>query len=91
MSYPRREVYMELISCDALNAFMSARSMSNRGLAIAAGKPALRSTISHLRSGARKTCGVDAAKAIEKGLGAPAGSLFVPKLAIATAGSRHTA
>lgn len=91
MSYPRREVYMELISSDALNAFMAARDMSNRKLALAAGDPALRSTISHLRSGARKTCGIGPARAIEKGLGAPAGSLFMPKLANANAGSRRPA
>lgn len=82
---------MELISADALNAFMAARSMTNRSLAVAAGRPSLRSTISHLRSGARKSCGIDAALAIEKGLGAPPGSLFVPKLAIANDGSRRTA
>ncbi len=79
--YPRREFYMRLISADALNAYIDARQLSNRTLAVKAGSPKYRSTISHLRSGARTTCGPKIAGAIEKALGAPAGSLFLVELA----------
>ena len=91
-NYPRREVYMRLISRDALVAYMEARNMSNRQLAAKAGSGSYRSTISHLRSGTRNTCGPKIAGAIEKALGAPAGSLFLVELANANDdGNRKTA
>lgn len=79
--YPRREVYMKLISKDALNAYITARRMSTRSLARDCGSEKHRSTISHLRSGARSTCGPDIAGKIERALGAPAGSLFLVEVA----------
>jgi hypothetical protein len=80
-NYPKREVYMELISRDALNAYIAARDLSTRKLAIKAGDEKYRSTIAHLRSGARTTCGPEIAGKIERALGAPAGSLFLVRLA----------
>lgn len=89
--YPRREVYMRLISKEALVAYMDARGMTNRKLAVKAGNPSYRSTISHLRSGTRNTCGPKVAGAIEKALDAPPGSLFVVEMANATAANRQPA
>jgi hypothetical protein len=88
-NYPRREVYMRLISADALNAYVEARNLSNRTLAVKAGSPSYRSTISHLRSGQRTTCGPKIAGAIERALGAPAGSLFLIELATAQMANRR--
>lgn len=79
-NYPRREVYMRLISADALNAYIDARNLSNRTLADKAGSASYRSTIGHLRSGKRTTCGPKIAGAIERALGAPSGSLFLVEL-----------
>ncbi|QBP31156.1 helix-turn-helix DNA-binding protein [Mycobacterium phage Cepens] len=70
---------MTLISADALNAYMAARGLSTRELAKKAGDGRLRSTIGHLRSGARSRCGNRAAARIEQALGAPPGSLFVDR------------
>lgn len=70
--------YVELISTDALRQYMSYRDFSIRKLAEKVGvSPA---TIGHLHSGARNTVGPNIAKAIEKALDAPRGSLFVPKV-----------
>lgn len=69
-------ISMRLTSVDALNAYVDARNLSNRTLAAKAGNPSYRSTISHLRSGARDTCSPKIAGAIERALGAPDGSLF---------------
>lgn len=88
-SYPRREVFMRLISRDALNAYMEARNLSNRSLAEKMGSDSYRSTISHLRSGQRSTCGPKIAGKIEKALGAPAGSLFLVELATANVANRQ--
>jgi hypothetical protein len=88
-NYPRREVYMRLISVDALNAYMNARDLSTRALAEKAGSSKYRSTISHLRSGGRSTCGPKIAGAIERALGAPAGSLFLVELANANVANRR--
>jgi hypothetical protein len=79
--YPRREVYMKLISRDALNAYIAARQSSTRKLAQACGSDRHRSTIAHLRSGERSTCGPEIAGKIERALGAPAGSLFLIEVA----------
>lgn len=79
--YPRREVYMKLISKDALNAYITARRMSTRSLARDCGSEKHRSTIAHLRSGERSTCGPEIAGKIERALGAPAGSLFLVEMA----------
>lgn len=84
---------VRLISSDALAQYMEHRDETVRSLAaqvdretakVAAktgGKPTRsRALIGHLRSGARKTCQPSTAHAIEKCLGAPRGSLFVPKI-----------
>lgn len=91
-TYPRREVYMELISKDAFRAYMDARGYSNIQLARKMGDEKYRSTISLLRArNGRNSCGPKIAGAIEKALGAPPGSLFVVKLANANVTSRRTA
>lgn len=74
---------MKLISRDALNAYITARQSSTRKLAVACGSEKYRSTIAHLRSGLRNTCGPEVAGKIEKALGAPAGSLFLIEVATA--------
>ena len=89
ITYPRREVYMKLISRDALNAYMNARRMSNRALARECGNEKHRSTIGHLRSGDRSTCGPEIAGRIERALGAPAGSLFLIEMANANVANRQ--
>ena len=87
----RNEVRFEvrLISHQALAQYMGHRGFTVRSLAAAVTfhlKKRNRSascspaTIGHLRSGKRNTCGPEIARAIEEVLGAPAGSLFVPKV-----------
>lgn len=67
--------WVKLISAQALAQYMRHRDLSVRALARRVGcSPA---TIGHLRSGARNTCKSETAKAIERCLDAPAGSLFV--------------
>ncbi len=90
-SYPRREVYMRLISRDALNAYVTARQLSTRRLALACGSEKHRSTIAHLRSGLRTTCGSGIAGKIERALGAPAGSLFLIEMATGNESTRRPA
>lgn len=66
---------VKLISAQALAQYMKHRDHTVRTLADRVGvSPA---TIGHLRSGKRKTCKPETAKAIEKALDAPVGSLFV--------------
>ena len=91
----RSEVRFEvrLISHQALAQYMEHRGFRVRGLAAAVTfhlkkrdpkaccSPA---TIGHLRSGKRASCGPQIARAIEEVLGAPAGSLFVPKVSNVT-------
>ena len=67
---------VKLISSDALVQYMEHREMSIRKLASKVG--CSHSVIGHLHSGHRKTCRPETAKAIEKALGAPRNSLFVP-------------
>lgn len=69
---------VRLISPDALAQYMRFRGFSVRSLAARVG--CSHSTIGHLRSGHRKACDPVTAKAIEKVLDAPDGSLFVPKV-----------
>lgn len=90
-NYPRREVYMRLISRDALNAYIAARQSSTRKLARACGSESHRSTIAHLRSGLRTTCGPNIAGKIERALGAPPGSLFLIEMATASEATRRSA
>ena len=70
--------YVELISTDALRQYMRHRDYSVKGLADRIGVS--KATIGHLHSGGRKSVGPDIAKAIERALDAPIGSLFVPKV-----------
>ena len=84
-------LWMELISRDALISFMDYRDVTVRGLADRClvpdpdrpgrTKPLHPSLVGHLRSGNRKTCSPSTAKAIEKALNAPPGSLFAPRMA----------
>lgn len=80
---------MKLISAQALAQYMEHRGFKVRSLAAVVDAELLRSTgrsastrsiIGHLRSGHRSTCQPATAKAIEKCLGAPPGSLFVPQV-----------
>ena len=69
---------MRLISSQALAQYMRYREASVRQLAAKVGcSPA---TIGHLRSGKRSYVNQEWARAIEKFLDAPKGSLFVPEL-----------
>lgn len=85
--------WVRLISSDALAQYMQHRSETVRSLAaqvdLLTAKEAARrggrgtssrAVIGHLRSGNRNTCQPATAKAIEKCLGAPSGSLFVPQV-----------
>lgn len=69
---------VRLISAEAFANYMTFRGFTVRSLAERANGN--RSTIGHLRSGARTTCDPELAKRIEKALDAPAGSLFVPQV-----------
>lgn len=71
---------VRLISAEALASYMKTRDFTVRSLAEAVGGKQCRSTIGHLRSGARKTCDPDLAKRIERVLNAPKGSLFIPSV-----------
>lgn len=71
----RMRLATKLKSADLLDDYMVDREETNRSLAPKVGvSPA---TISHLRRGARTYCRLDVAKAIEKKLNAPPGSLFL--------------
>ena len=81
---------MRLISADALGSYMEFRGFTNRSLAVACGSERYRSTIGHLRSGKRTTCGPEIARKIEKALQAPPNSLFLAELATASAGKNRS-
>jgi transcriptional regulator with XRE-family HTH domain len=69
---------VRLISAAAFAAYMQHRGFTVRSLAARLGvKPG---RIGHLRSGKRNTCPPQLARAIEKALDAPPGSLFVARL-----------
>jgi DNA-binding Xre family transcriptional regulator len=70
--------WVKLISARVLADYMQHRDETVRSLATKVGCSA--STIGHLRSGKRNTCKPAVAKAIEKHLNAPPGSLFVPQV-----------
>ena len=85
---------MKLISAKAFSQYVEHRGFSARSLAAATSSelkkakamrgdsPATcsKSTIGHLMSGHRDSCSPSMARAIEKALDAPAGSLFVPQV-----------
>lgn len=70
--------YVELISKDALRQYMKYRDFTIQSLADRIGVS--KATVGHLHSGGRKTVSPPTAKAIEKALDAPTGSLFIPKV-----------
>lgn len=85
--------WVKLISSDALAQYMQHRAETVRSLAaqvdletarasVRSGVPGTssRAIIGLLRSGKRNTCRPTTAAAIEKCLGAPKGSLFVPQV-----------
>ena len=73
-------LWVRLISRQALRDYMKFRSETNRSLAEKCGPGVGRAIIGHLRSGERATCSTATARAIEKALNAPPGSLFVPEV-----------
>ena len=85
----QRGAYVELSSSYALDTSMRFRKLSNMELARRVGGERHRSTISLLRSGARRTCGPDVAARIERALDVPPGSLFVLKVPTAHVGGRR--
>lgn len=70
--------WVKLISARVLADYMAHRDETVRSLASKVGCSP--STIGHLRSGKRNTCKPAVAKAVERHLNAPPGSLFVPQV-----------
>lgn len=88
--YPHeRRLWVKLISAQALDSYMRFRSETNRSLATKTAPNAKRGIIGHLRSGQRDTCSPETAAAIERGLNAPPGSLFVPEVSSVALGTGH--
>lgn len=79
--------YVELISQMALARHMRHQNLSNSELAARIGRS--KATIGHLRSGGRTTTSAETAKRIEKALGLPTCTLFLPKVEPATSTTRH--
>lgn len=74
-----RRIWVRLISTDALKSYMQFRGFrSVNELAKRVGVS--KSTIGHLHSGSRVSCGPDVARRIEEALQAPPGSLFVAEV-----------
>jgi hypothetical protein len=84
--YDEGRLWVKLISTQVLRQYMEYRQETNASLAAKAGLH--RGIIGHLRSGKRTSCLPATARAIEKALNAPPGSLF---LAEVTTGSPLTA
>lgn len=94
---------MQLISKEAFRQFVDFKRHSNSSLAEAAseilreegyGIKCSESTVAFLRSkkkSARNTCRPETARAIEKALGAPPGSLFAVKVIGASPSEKRTA
>lgn len=89
MTHQTWRLWVRLISPDALNSYMQFRGFTNESLAIKCGSHKHRSTISHLRSGTRKTCGPEIARKIEKALECPPNSLFLAELPTASQGTER--
>lgn len=75
---PRLE--LRLRSRQILRDAMSYRRMTVRELSLACGRESYRSTLGHLHSGARSTCGPHLARRIEESLNMPPGSMFEPAI-----------
>jgi hypothetical protein len=84
-------MYVRLISPQALAEYMKFRRLTNESLAIKCGSYKHRSTISHLRSGTRKTCGPEIARKIADALECPVNALFVAEVPTASQGERRSA
>lgn len=78
---------MEITSTIAFVKLMEHHNYSVQALADKIGVS--KATVAHLRSGARTTTSPDTAKKIEKALGLPIGSLFLPKLSPASSNKRR--
>lgn len=74
-------LWVRLINRQVLGDYMRFRNETNRSLADKCAPHAKRAIIGHLRSGERTTCSPETARAIERALNAPPGSLFVPEVA----------
>lgn len=81
--------WVQIIEGRVLRDYMKYRSMSVRALAAEVNRELAREgikdaksvgIIGHLRSGKRTTCRPETAKAIERALQAPPGSIFVPQV-----------
>lgn len=83
----RRRLWVRLINRQVLDDYMRFRGETNRSLATKTGGAARHGIIGHLRSGHRSTCSPETAKAIERALNAPPGSLFAPEVANGSEGS----
>lgn len=77
---------MRLISREALRSYMEFRDETNVSLGKKAGVS--KAIVGHLRGGQRETCSPRTARAIEKALNAPPGSLFVAEMPHATRGAK---
>lgn len=73
---------VRLISTTAFRQYLAYRQLTYRELAARVG--CSHSTIGHLCTGKRKTCGTKIALQIEKALDAPRGSLFVASISPVT-------
>lgn len=82
MTTIERRFDVRLISTIAFRDYMGHRGYSVRSLALRVG--CSRALVGHLRSGKRTSCSPAWARAIEKALDAPAGSLFMPRLSDVT-------
>lgn len=80
MIQAERRFEVRLISPDSLVGYMSFRGYTVRALAEKAGCSP--TAISFLRTGKRKTCRPNTARAIAKALDCPVESLFVPRTSI---------
>lgn len=72
-----RRLYMR-VHRKALRQWMAYRGMTVRKLADAARPRMSSSTVGHLASGHRSTCSPETARAIERALDVPPGSIFEP-------------
>lgn len=74
------DIRYRIVSARALRSQMKFRRMTVRELAVACGRPAYKSTIGNLVSGARNTCSAHLAVRIAEALAIDPDLLFVPVL-----------
>lgn len=75
-----RRLWVKLISRQVLRDYIKFRGETNSSLGEKCAPYAGRAIVGHLRSGFRTTCSPDTAKAIERALNAPPGSLFLAEV-----------